>query len=176
QKRGRHALHIRNDAIDDRAMAGPLLVDGDGPRRAGPACGARPPRAFSPTATAICRRPRACWEFIDARSQETSQGSRAAPPTRMNPSAAAPSGALVAGMLLMASSARSHEVAVEQIVRMDLAVQGDRLLVHLQVPATALSDARLPHLSDGTLDGAAMAAVLPIVTAGGVHKRDMHQT
>ena len=91
------------------------------------------------------------------------------------PTAAARMWALVATTVLVAGGAYSHEVPVEQIVRIDMAIQGDRLIVRMQVPATALIDARLPRLSDGTIDAAAMVTVLPIVMADVVRNLDVQQ-
>ncbi|HJZ78593.1 MAG TPA: hypothetical protein VKE51_42990 [Vicinamibacterales bacterium] len=93
----------------------------------------------------------------------------------MKPVAAARTGALVAAVLLIASGARSHEVAVEQIVRVEMRAEADRLVVRMQIPETALTDARLPRLPDGTLDPAAIDPVLPIVAADVVRNLDVQQ-
>src|SRR5262245_63937816 len=77
-------------------------------------------------------------------STEARKGSRAGESPRMTATAAARRGALVAFVLLMAGGASPHEVAVEQIVGIDMAIQGDRLVVRMHVPETALADARLP--------------------------------
>jgi hypothetical protein len=93
----------------------------------------------------------------------------------MTPMTVARRCALTAALLLLAIGARAHEVVVEQIVRIDLQVQGDRLVVGMHIPATALGDARLPRLADGTLDQTTIDGVLPIVTADVVRNLDVQQ-
>ncbi|HKB12905.1 MAG TPA: HupE/UreJ family protein [Vicinamibacterales bacterium] len=78
-------------------------------------------------------------------------------------------------LLLIPVQARAHEVAVEQIVNVVFQPQGDRLAVRAQLPATALSDAKLPLLADGTLDQPAMARLLPVVAADVARNLDVQQ-
>jgi hypothetical protein len=92
----------------------------------------------------------------------------------MNPTTGART-CVVMAALLLPTAAPAHEVVVEQIVRIDMQVQGDRLVVGIHVPATALGDARLPRLADGTLDRATIDGVLPIVTADVVRNLDLRQ-
>src|SRR5262245_46781557 len=91
-------------------------------------------------------------------------------------SAAAPTILITCALLLLsAASARTHEVAVEQIVDVDMRPQGDRLAVRLHIPATALVDAKLPRLADGRLDGARIDSVLAVVSADVVRNLDVQQ-
>ncbi len=66
-------------------------------------------------------------------------------------------------LLASATAARAHDVVVEQVVGVTVRPQGDRLLVHLHVPVTALPGANLPHRPDGTLDTAALGGLLDVV-------------
>ena len=79
------------------------------------------------------------------------------------------------GCVLMSAVVCAHDVPVEQRVEMTVQPQGDRLTVRMHVPVTALGDARLPRLPDGTLDPARIDGPLQIVSAEVVRNLDMQQ-
>jgi len=83
---------------------------------------------------------------------------------------------LVLAALICASAlVRGHEVPVEQVVEMTVQPQGDRLSVRMHIPATVLAAAKLPRLSDGTLDGAGSDGPLRIVAADAARNLDLWQ-
>lgn len=59
----------------------------------------------------------------------------------------------------------AHDVVVEQIVRMVVAPESDRLVVRVRVPVTLLNDAGLPRLESGGVDPSASDAALQVVAA-----------
>ena len=82
---------------------------------------------------------------------------------------------LAALCITPATVARAHDVVVEQVVGVTVRPQGDRLLVHLQVPVTALPGANLPHQPDGTIDSAALEGLLDIVAGDIARNLDLRQ-
>jgi hypothetical protein len=70
---------------------------------------------------------------------------------------------------------RAHDVVVDQIVNVDAQAQNHQLVVRLRVPASALGDAKMPHRPDGTLDDAAAADPLRVVTADVARNLDLRQ-
>jgi hypothetical protein len=80
-----------------------------------------------------------------------------------------------AGILVLTALVRAHDVAVEQIVEVTVQPRGDELAVRLHVPASALGDAQLPALGDGTLDTARLAGPLQITAAETARALDLQQ-
>jgi hypothetical protein len=82
----------------------------------------------------------------------------------------------VVGLVAISSIALSgHEVAVEQNVEVTMRPQGDRLEVALHVPITALPDAKLPTLVDGSLDSARLDRPLQVAADETARNLDVHQ-
>ena len=81
---------------------------------------------------------------------------------------------LVALTILWASlRLDAHEVVVEQVVKVSVAPESDRLFVSVDVPVTLLSDAGLPRLANGFVDPTVDAAALQVVAADVVRNLDL---
>ena len=79
-------------------------------------------------------------------------------------------------MSLPAVALSAHEVIVDQVIDMVVEPHGDRLLVHLHLPATVLGDANLPRLAGGLLDPAIGADRLQAVAMDVARNLDLQQT
>jgi HupE / UreJ protein len=81
---------------------------------------------------------------------------------------------LVVACLMLSTTVRAHKI-VEQVVEMVVQPRGDRLLVRLHVPATALVNAKLPQLDDGKLNTAALEGPLRVVAGDIARNLDIWQ-
>lgn len=75
--------------------------------------------------------------------------------------------------LLACAGLNAHDVVVEQVVRMAVTSESDRLVVRVQVPVTLLNDAGLPKLENGNVDPTASGATLEAVAADVARNLDM---
>jgi len=80
---------------------------------------------------------------------------------------------LVAGLLL-ATTLGAHDIS-DQIVDITVQPQGERLVVRLHVPTSVLGYAKLPRLTDGTLDVDALDGPLRVVAADIARNLDLQQ-
>ncbi|HEY1909438.1 MAG TPA: hypothetical protein VGG73_00835 [Vicinamibacterales bacterium] len=69
----------------------------------------------------------------------------------------------------------AHDVVVDQVIDMNIAVRGPQLVVHLHVPATALADANLPRLPDRTIDPSRARPLLAGIAADVARNLDLQQ-
>jgi hypothetical protein len=69
----------------------------------------------------------------------------------------------------------AHDVVVDQVIDMNIAVRGPQLVVHLRVPATVLADANLPRLPDRTIDPSRARPLLPGIAADVARNLDLQQ-
>ena len=69
------------------------------------------------------------------------------------------------GAILQCPAVSAHQLVPEPAVEMYLQPQNGRLLVVLRVPTTALAEANLPRLTNGTLDLPAVANRFPVIAA-----------
>jgi hypothetical protein len=72
---------------------------------------------------------------------------------------------LLGGAIIQCPAVSAHQLAPEPAVEMYLQPQNDRLLVLLRVPTTALAEANLPRLTNGTLDFRVVTNRLRVIAA-----------
>src|SRR5215470_13270775 len=80
----------------------------------------------------------------------------------------------IVASLSLAATIRAHDMS-DQIVDVAVQPQGDRLAVRLHVPIAVLGYARLPRLTDGTLNAAALDGPLRVVAADIARNLDIQQ-
>src|SRR5262249_54736057 len=70
---------------------------------------------------------------------------------------------------------RAHEVTIEDVVEMVVEPRGKQLVVHLDLPAAVLTDAKLPGLADGSFDTVGIAELLRVVAPDLARNLDVRQ-